>query len=223
MSFVLGSRCLDLSASRQQLAIVDEHSTCQVFDIATKNLLYQEPNANSVAWNTQCDKMLCYSGSNTLSIKADDFPAHQQKMQGFVVGFSGSKIFCLHVYSMTTIEVPLSSPMYQYLDKGNFTLAYQVACLGVTEGDWEALGQQALEVLDFSTARKAYVQLKDLKHLELIAELEEKKKQSLSQPTQQQNNIDTLLLADIYAFQVKLMLVRNLIYQFTNKLNFIHC
>ena len=192
-----------MSASRQQLAVVDEHSTCQVFDITTKNLLYQEPNANSVAWNTQCDQMLCYSGANTLSIKANDFPAHQQKMQGFVVGFSGSKIFCLHVYSMTTIEVPLSSQMYQYLDKGNLSLGYRVACLGVTEGDWEALGRQALEALDFVTARKAYVRLKDLKHLEFVAELEEKKKQSMNQSNAtKQSDVDTLLLADINALHV---------------------
>ena len=184
--------------------MVDEHSTCQVFDISTKNLLYQEPNANSVAWNTQCDQMLCYSGANTLSIKANDFPAHQQKMQGFVVGFTGSKIFCLHVYSMTTIEVPLSSQMYQYLDKGNLALGYRVACLGVTEGDWEALGKQALEALDFDTARKAYVRLKDLKHLEFVAELEERKQQSQGQSSNAKKvDINALLLADIYAFQVR--------------------
>lgn len=41
-------------------------------------------------------------------------------LQGFVVGFSGSKIFCLHIYSMSTIEVPQSAPMYQYLDKKMF-------------------------------------------------------------------------------------------------------
>ena len=52
--------------------------------------------------------MLCYSGNNTLSIKAGGFPPHQQKMLGFVVGFSGSKIFCLHVYSMTTIGTNLT-------------------------------------------------------------------------------------------------------------------
>jgi intraflagellar transport protein 122 len=63
------------------------------------------------------------------------------QMTGFVVGFSGSKIFCLHVYSMTTIEVPLSSPMYQYLDQGDLKLAYDTACLGVTESDWETLGR----------------------------------------------------------------------------------
>ena len=128
-------------------------------------------------------------------------------MQGFVVGFTGSKIFCLHVYSMTTIEVPLSSQMYQYLDKGNLALGYRVACLGVTEGDWEALGKQALEALDFDTARKAYVRLKDLKHLEFVAELEERKQQSQGQSSNAKKvDINALLLADIYAFQVSLNL-----------------
>lgn len=66
----------------------------------------QEPNANSVAWNTQCEDMLCFSGSGYLNIKASNFPVHQQKLQGFVVGYNGSKIFCLHVYSMAAVEVP---------------------------------------------------------------------------------------------------------------------
>ena len=81
----------------------------------------QEPNANSVAWNNQCEEMLCFSGGGLLSIKASSFPVHQQKLQGFVVGFSGSKIFSLHVYAMTTVEVPQSAPMYQYLEKKQFT------------------------------------------------------------------------------------------------------
>lgn len=66
----------------------------------------QEPNANSVAWNTQCEDMLCFSGNGYLNIKASNFPVHQQKMQGFMVGYNGSKIFCLHVYSMSAVEVP---------------------------------------------------------------------------------------------------------------------
>ena len=85
-------RCLDLSASRQRIAIVDEHSTCQVYDLRTAELLYREPNANSVARNTQFEELLCFSGNNTLSIKASNFPTHQQKMMGFVVGFSGEDI-----------------------------------------------------------------------------------------------------------------------------------
>jgi intraflagellar transport protein 122 len=127
-------RCLDLSATRKKLAVVDEHNTCLVYDLATKELLFQEPNANSVAWNTQNEDMLCYSGNGFLSIKAGNFPAHQQKLQGFVVGFAGSKIFCLHIYSMTTVEVPQSAAMYQYLEKQQYQEAYRVASLGVTEG-----------------------------------------------------------------------------------------
>nr|CAD7412925.1 unnamed protein product [Timema cristinae] len=84
-------RCLDLSPSSNKLA---------------------ESNANSVAWNSHCEDMLCFSGNNVLSIKAGNFPVHQQKLMGFVVGVCGSKIFCLHVSTMSSIEVPLSAPMY---------------------------------------------------------------------------------------------------------------
>ena len=168
-------RCLDISSSKTKLALVDENSTCQIFDLNNKKLLYQEPNANSVAWNTQCEDILCFSGNNSMAIKAGSFPAHHQKMTGFVVGFSGSKIFCLHVYNMTTIEVPLSSPMFQYLDSHDLKMAYIIACLGVTESDWEYLGRQALEALDLNIAKKAFIRLKDLRHLEFINDLEQRK------------------------------------------------
>lgn len=35
-----------------------------------------------------------------LNIKTADFPVHRQKLQGYVVGFQGSKIFCLNQLSM---------------------------------------------------------------------------------------------------------------------------
>uniref|UniRef100_A0A8C2J8X8 Intraflagellar transport protein 122 homolog n=1 Tax=Cyprinus carpio TaxID=7962 RepID=A0A8C2J8X8_CYPCA len=170
-------RCLDMSTSRSKLAVVDEHNTCLVYDINTKELLFQEPNANSVAWNTQCEDMLCFSGSGYLNIKASNFPVHQQKLQGFVVGYNGSKIFCLHVYSMAAVEVPQSAPMYQYLERRMFQEAYQIACLGVTDNDWKDLATEALEGLDFHTAKK------------------ERKKRGES------NN--QLFLADVYAYQGK--------------------
>ncbi len=39
--------------SRTKLAVVDENSTLLVYNLNNKELLYQEPNANSVSWNTQ--------------------------------------------------------------------------------------------------------------------------------------------------------------------------
>ena len=71
-------------------------------------------------------------------------------------------------------------------------MAYTIACLGVTENDWETLGKQALETLDLEVARKAYTRLKDLRHLELITDLEQRKNR----------DEDQVLVADIAAFQV---------------------
>ncbi|MED6266259.1 hypothetical protein CHARACLAT_000298, partial [Characodon lateralis] len=188
-------RCLDMSASRNKLAVVDEHNTLLVYDINSKELLFQEPNANSVAWNTQCEDMLCFSGNGYLNIKASNFPVHQQKMQGYMVGYNGSKIFCLHVYSMSAVEVPQSAPMYQYLEKKMFKEAYQIACLGVTDSDWRDLATEALEGLDFETAKKAFIRIRDLRYLELISSIEERKKRGESD--------NELFLADVYAFQGK--------------------
>ena len=188
-------RCLDLSASRSRLAVVDEHSTLQVYDIDTKKLEFQEPNANSVAWNSECEDMLCYSGNNTLSIKAGNFPPHQQKLMGFVVGFSGSKIFSLHVYSMTTIEVPLSSPMYQYLDKKDYNNAYTIGCLGITESDWKSLGKEALDSLDLEVAHKSFTRLRELRYLEFVNNLIERKRTATDD--------EQILNADVLAFHGK--------------------
>ncbi|NXC87948.1 IF122 protein, partial [Cercotrichas coryphoeus] len=188
-------RCLDMSASRRKLAVVDENDTCLVYDIHTKELLFQEPNANSVAWNTQCEDMLCFSGGGYLNIKASNFPVHQQKLQGFVVGYNGSKIFCLHVFSMSAVEVPQSAPMYQYLERKMFKEAYQIACLGVTDADWRELAMEALEGLEFETAKKAFTRVRDLRYLELISSIEDRKKHG-------ENNND-LFLADVFAYQGK--------------------
>uniref|UniRef100_A0A4W3GC19 Intraflagellar transport protein 122 homolog n=1 Tax=Callorhinchus milii TaxID=7868 RepID=A0A4W3GC19_CALMI len=187
-------RCLDMSASRNKLAVVDEHNTCLVYDISSKELLFQEPNANSVAWNTQCEDMLCFSGGGFLNIKASNFPVHQQKLQGFVVGYNGSKIFCLHVYAMSAVEVPQSAPMYQYLEKKMFKEAYQIACLGVTENDWRDLAMEALEGMDFDIAKKAFIRGRDLRYLELISTIERKKRGE---------NDNELFLADVCAYQGK--------------------
>uniref|UniRef100_A0A3Q1FPD5 Intraflagellar transport protein 122 homolog n=1 Tax=Acanthochromis polyacanthus TaxID=80966 RepID=A0A3Q1FPD5_9TELE len=188
-------RCLDMSASRNKLAVVDEHNTLLVYDINSKELLFQEPNANSVAWNTQCEDMLCFSGNGYLNIKASNFPVHQQKMQGFMVGYNGSKIFCLHIYLMSAVEVPQSAPMYQYLERKMFKEAYQIACLGVTDSDWRDLATEALEGLDFDTAKKAFIRIRDLRYLELINSIEERKKRG--------ENDNELFLADVYAYQGK--------------------
>ncbi|XP_062056469.1 intraflagellar transport protein 122 homolog isoform X4 [Lepus europaeus] len=122
-------RCLDMSASRNKLAVVDENDTCLVYDVHTKELLFQ------------------------------------------------------------------SAPMYQYLDRKMFKEAYQIACLGVTDTDWRELAMEALEGLEFETAKKAFTRVQDLRYLELISSIEERKKRG-------ETNND-LFLADVFSYQGK--------------------
>jgi len=137
--------------------------------------------------------MLCFSGGGMLNIKASNFPLHQQKVPGFVVGFCGSRIFCLHIYTMSSVEVPQSTPMYQYLEKKMYKDAYNIACLGVTDGDWRALAMAALEGLELHIAKMAFIRVRDLKYLDLIHNIEERKKRG--------EHVNNVFIADIYAYQ----------------------
>eukprot|EP00164_Ancoracysta_twista_P001588 GFYU01002082.1.p1 GENE.GFYU01002082.1~~GFYU01002082.1.p1 ORF type:complete len:1195 (-),score=419.63 GFYU01002082.1:77-3661(-) len=186
-------RCLDLSASRNKLAVVDEHANLLVYDLRTKELLFQEPNANSVAWNTEMEEMLCFSGAGLLSIKTGTFPVHQQKLQGFVVGFKGSKIFCLHYVAMQTIDVPQSASLYRYLEKKDFDNAYAIACLGVTENDWRSLAMDALTNMNFTIARKAFIRVRDIRYIELLNRIENESRNP--------NHDPGLFMAEIMAYQ----------------------
>ena len=137
--------------------------------------------------------MLCFSGNGQLSIKTGDFPIHKQTLQGFVVGFKGSKIFCLHYLSMQTIDVPQSASLYRYLEQKDFQRAYQVACLGVTDSDWRELAMQALQYLQFEIARKAFIRIRDVRYIELLNRIEVARRNP--------NHDDQIFLADIAAFQ----------------------
>ncbi|XP_023027775.2 intraflagellar transport protein Oseg1 isoform X1 [Leptinotarsa decemlineata] len=191
-----GIRCIDLSQQKEKLAVVDDSSLCQIFNARTGELIFQEVNANSVSFNNLYEDMLAFSGNNSLSIKVKDFPSHVQKLSGFVVGLTGSKVFCLNGSNMNTLEVPLSSPMYQYIDKKMYHEAYRVACLGITESDWEELAHSALEHMEFEVARLAFIKLQDFPYLELIQEL---------QVLQHKENYSKdIMLADIFAHKGKL-------------------
>lgn len=190
-----GIRCLDISANNSKLAVVDDNYSLLVYDIRTKELLFQEPQATSVTWNNHCDDMLCFSYGGHIHIKASNFPIHTQKHPGYVVGYIGSKIFCLYASSMHTVDVPQSTAMLQYLERKMYKDAYMIGCLGVTENDWRILGLEALEGLDYDTAKKAFIRIRDLRYLELIHSIEERIKQG--------TNDTAVFQADIFAHRGK--------------------
>jgi intraflagellar transport protein 122 len=191
-------RCLDLSCSRRKLAVVDEVANMTVYDVEKQTLLFQEANANSVAWNTEMEDMLAYSGNQTLCIKTGEFPPHVQKLQGFVVGFNGSRIFCLHYLSMQTIDVPQSASLFRYMEKKDFETAYQVACLGVTDADWRNLAVEALQNCSFEIARKAFIRVRDIKYLDLLSRITAQYKSKATTPQD-----DQAILAQVLAFHGK--------------------
>ena len=79
-------RCVDISFGKTKLAVVDD-SNLSVYDLVTKDLIFTEMNVTSVAWNTDLDDILAYSGNGMLFIKTGNIPPTTQKMNGFVVGF----------------------------------------------------------------------------------------------------------------------------------------
>ena len=188
-------RGLDLNMTRRKLALVDQNNDLMVYDLKEKKYVYQEKNADGVAWNSEHDNMLCYSGGGMLNIKTDNFPVNQHKLQGLVVGFTGSKVFCLHQVAMSTIDIPQSATLYKYIEKADFQEAYKISCLGVTETDWRHLGIQSLLGVNLEIARKCFNRIEDTKFISLIDKYERTIKQN-------QFNRD-LFVAEIHAYQGK--------------------
>ncbi|KNC48011.1 Ift122 protein [Thecamonas trahens ATCC 50062] len=202
-------RCLDLSQSRMRLAVVDEHHNLMVYSVTSGELEFSEADVNSVAFNAHHEDMLAYSTrSETIFVKAGKFPAIPRKQNGFVVGFMGSRLFCLDALAMKPIEVPQSGPLHQYLSVKDFGNAYAVACLGVTEADWSRLAHDALINLELGIARKAFTRIRELRYIELV--------DSIERQAAIQGADDSVLMAHILAFQGKIAQAGKL-YQRANK------
>lgn len=74
-------RYVDMSMYRQKLAVIDENLTLFVYNLKTGDIIFQEPNANSVAWNSSFEDMLAYSGGGNVSIMVSNFAPQKQRLQ----------------------------------------------------------------------------------------------------------------------------------------------
>jgi len=55
--------------------VVDDNSNLTVYDVVTKEVIFSEIKVTSVAFNTDMDELLAYSGNGMLFIKTDNFQA----------------------------------------------------------------------------------------------------------------------------------------------------
>jgi hypothetical protein len=67
-----------------------------------------------------------------------------------------------------TIEVPLSTSMWHYIESSDYVSAYQVACLGVTEADWHTLALSSLQGQAWDVARKGFIRVQNVCYLDLL-------------------------------------------------------
>ncbi|KJH46102.1 hypothetical protein DICVIV_07834 [Dictyocaulus viviparus] len=66
-------KCIDISVTRKYIAVVDDAGLCVVFNAKTKEVLFEEPNCNSVAFNSDNEEIICYSGNSKLQSELVDF------------------------------------------------------------------------------------------------------------------------------------------------------
>lgn len=101
-------RCLDISSLKEKLAVVSEYGVLYVFDLYTEEKLQEFQDVNSVAFNSNFEDIMCFSGGEYLAIKVGNFTEYRQKFSGFVVGHNRSKVYCLNGSCIVTVEVKLN-------------------------------------------------------------------------------------------------------------------
>eukprot|EP01028_Stygiella_incarcerata_P008814 TRINITY_DN3952_c0_g1_i1.p1 TRINITY_DN3952_c0_g1~~TRINITY_DN3952_c0_g1_i1.p1 ORF type:complete len:1238 (-),score=308.25 TRINITY_DN3952_c0_g1_i1:116-3280(-) len=191
-------RCLDMSSSKEKLAAVDEKNHLVVYDIKQGKVLHEFDGATSVSWNSEYEDMLCYSEGHDVVILTANFAPVHQKMQGFVVGFKGSKVFCLQHTTMNTVDIPQSHALYKFLERKDVERAYEIACLGVTDEDWMALGVASLHSMQLEVAKKAFLRVRDIRFIELTHRIDRERRLA-AKTGQEKRNLDIFLRGEVYA------------------------
>jgi intraflagellar transport protein 122 len=134
-------------------------------------VLYEEPNVTSVAFNSEYDDLVAYTTHETLSVRvATDNPT-RQRLSTLVIAFIGATTHCLAKQQLHQTEVSLVGAVEQLLSARKWPEAYQVASLGVTKDTWDAVGQAALLAIELDVARRAFVRTQNFAMLNLIHRL----------------------------------------------------
>nr|CCC93690.1 predicted WD40 protein [Trypanosoma congolense IL3000] len=194
-------RCVDLSCGKTKLAVVDDNGLLQAFDLRNKNeVLFMANGVQAVSWNSEYDDMICYTSTgNTMNVKTAALPPYEQKIPGYVIGFKANRVFNVTGTTVDKVDVPHSHALCRYIEKKDFESAFRIARLGVPDGDWKMLGMHAMTHLQLDIARRAFINIREVKLVELLNRLELQQRQKGCKSGED----DGLLMGDILAFQGK--------------------
>ena len=169
----------DLNCTGTKLAVVDEGSTCSVYELVGKELLYQEQGVSRAVWSSDLENSICFSGNSEITVKVDSFTAHQQRLAGRVIGFQQSKAYCLEECDLKVVDIPSSVAIDRFIDRGDYESAFKIACAGATDLDWRKLGVAAMQKLSLGIAKKAFLRIKDHKSLEATIVIEKMRQEGV--------------------------------------------
>lgn len=184
---------LDINLYRTVVLSVDSNNLLNITDLQTQNVMFSAPNVKSASFNTEVEDLICIASlDNSISVlsgvksplsgSSDDSGStrkippelQEQHIYGIALGFRGQKIYCVHRGTITSMDVPQGVNMQRALDNDDYTVAYKIASLGVTEADWKLLAMRSLRANQISIAKRAFSRLKDIKFLGLIDAIERK-------------------------------------------------
>lgn len=174
-------RSLDVSCNRKKLAIVDENFDIIVIEISTKNVLWKNEKAKSVAFNSDIEDMISYWYDGNVYIKTADFPPLAEKMNGVIVGFRGTKVYLLQAMNnINILDISHSNSIMKYCEDKNFKESYSVASLGATNQEWMFIGFESLLNFELTIAINSFKKVQDIRLINLVFKVEQDLKEGIN-------------------------------------------
>ena len=188
-------RSLDVSCNRKKLAIVDENFDIFIVEISTKNILWKNEKAKSVAFNSDIEDMICYWYDGNVYIKTADFPPLAEKMNGVIVGFRGTKVYLLQAMNnINILDISHSNSIMKYCEDKNFKESYSVASLGATNQEWMFIGFESLLNFELTVAINSFKKVQDIRLINLVFKVEQDLKEGVNKE---------VISGDIFSFMGK--------------------
>jgi intraflagellar transport protein 122 len=188
-------RSLDVSCNRKKLAIVDENFDIFVVEISTKNIVWKNEKAKSVAFNSDIEDMICYWYDGNVYIKTADFPPLAEKMNGVIVGFRGTKVYLLQAMNnINILDISHSNSIMKYCEDKNFKESYSVASLGATNQEWMFIGFESLLNFELTVAINSFKKVQDIRLINLVFKVEQDLKEGVNKE---------VISGDIFSFMGK--------------------